>query len=125
MVTLSLEERVARIEGILEQMDKRLNHIESDIIGLRAEIRELRSEMYSRFDDLRGEMNSRFDSLRDEMNNRFREMNERFNTLERRFDGLNSRFDSFLKWIIGLILGMWTSIMITLIPILLKILGVI
>jgi len=114
MVALSLEERVARIEGILEQMDKRLNHIESDIIGLRVEIRELRSEMYSRFD-----------SLRDEVNNRFREMNERFNALERRFDGLNSRFDSFLKWIIGLILGMWTSIMITLIPILLKILGVI
>jgi uncharacterized coiled-coil DUF342 family protein len=88
-------------------MDKRLNHIESDIIGLRAEIRELRSEMYSRFND-----------LREEMNNRFREMNERFNTLDR-------RFDSFLRWIIGLILGMWTSIMITLIPILLKILGVI
>jgi restriction endonuclease S subunit len=100
MVTLSLEERVARIEGILEQMDKRLNHIKSDIVGLRAEIRELRSDMYGRFDSLRDEMNSRF-------------------------DGLNSRFDSFLKWIIGLILGMWTSIMLTLIPILLKILGVI
>ena len=100
MVALSLEERVARIEGILEQMDKRLNHIESDITVIRAEIRELRSEMYSRFDSLRDEMNSRF-------------------------DGLNSRFDSFLKWIIGLILGMWTSIMLTLIPILLKILGVI
>lgn len=27
----SLEERVARIEGILEQMDKRLNHIESEL----------------------------------------------------------------------------------------------
>jgi restriction endonuclease S subunit len=100
MVALSLEERVAKIEGILEQMDKRLNHIESDITVIRAEIRELRSEMYSRFDSLRDEMNSRF-------------------------DGLNSRFDSFLKWIIGLILGMWTSIMLTLIPILLKILGVI
>ncbi|MCS7366656.1 MAG: hypothetical protein NDF52_02115 [archaeon YNP-WB-062] len=31
----SLEERVARIEGILEQMDKRLNHIESEIRDLR------------------------------------------------------------------------------------------
>jgi chaperonin cofactor prefoldin len=122
---MSLEERVARIEGILEQMDKRLNHIESDIVGLRTEIRELRSDIYKRLDDLREEMNSRFDGLRGEMNNRFRDMNERFNTLERRFDGLNSRFDSFLKWIIGLILGMWTSIMLTLIPILLKILGVI
>jgi prefoldin subunit 5 len=40
----SLEERVARIEGIVEQMDKRLNHIES-------EIRDLRNEMS---DEIRG-----------------------------------------------------------------------
>jgi len=118
VIIMSLEERIAKIEGILEQMDKRLNHIESDIVGLRAEIRELRSEMYKRLDDLRGEMNSRFDSLGGEMNERFKE-------IDSRFDGLNSRFDSFLRWIIGLIFGMWTSIMITLIPILLKILGVI
>lgn len=26
-----MEERIARIEGILEQMDKRLNHVESDL----------------------------------------------------------------------------------------------
>jgi chromosome segregation ATPase len=52
----SLEERVARIEGILEQMDKRLNHIESEIRDLRAEIRDLRSEI----GDLRRDLNSRF-----------------------------------------------------------------
>jgi chaperonin cofactor prefoldin len=51
VVVLGLEERVARIEGVLEQIDKRLNHIESDIVGLRAEIRELRGEMHKRFDD--------------------------------------------------------------------------
>jgi len=34
----SLEERVARIEGILEQMDKRLNHIESELRGLRRDL---------------------------------------------------------------------------------------
>jgi tetrahydromethanopterin S-methyltransferase subunit F len=77
------------------------------LLVFRAEIRELRGEMHKRFDDLREDMNSRF-----------REMNERLNIRDR-------RFDSFLKWIIGLILGMWTSIMMTLIPILLKILGVI
>jgi hypothetical protein len=37
-----LEERVARIEGILEQMDKRLNHIES-------ELRDLRRDLNNRF----------------------------------------------------------------------------
>jgi len=52
----SLEERVARIEGILEQMDKRLNHLESEIRDLRAEIRDLRSEI----GDLRRDLNNRF-----------------------------------------------------------------
>jgi predicted nucleic acid-binding Zn-ribbon protein len=39
----SLEERIARIEGILERMDKRLNHLESEIRDLRVEIRDLRA----------------------------------------------------------------------------------
>jgi hypothetical protein len=34
----SLEERVARIEGILDQMDKRLNHIEGEIRDLKRDL---------------------------------------------------------------------------------------
>ena len=45
----SLEERVARIEGILEQMDKRLNHLESEIKSLRGEIGDLRRDLNNRF----------------------------------------------------------------------------
>jgi peptidoglycan hydrolase CwlO-like protein len=56
----SLEERVARIEGILEQMDKRLNHLESEIRDLRvyveSEIKSLRGEI----GDLRRDLNNRF-----------------------------------------------------------------
>ncbi len=33
-----MEERMARLEGIMEQMDKRLNHIETEISELRTEI---------------------------------------------------------------------------------------
>ncbi len=55
-----MEERVARIEGILEQMDKRLNHLESEIRDLRAyvesEIKGLRGEI----GDLRRDLNNRF-----------------------------------------------------------------
>jgi len=49
----SLEERVAKIEGILEQMDKRLNHIES-------EVRDLRNELYREIRDLRKALDYRF-----------------------------------------------------------------
>ena len=55
-----MEERVARIEGIVEQMDKRLNHIES-------EIRNLRNEMSDEIRGLRGEIGD----LRKDLNNRF------------------------------------------------------
>jgi peptidoglycan hydrolase CwlO-like protein len=55
-----LEERVAKIEGILEQMDKRLNHLESEIRDLRvyveSEIKSLRGEI----GDLRRDLNNRF-----------------------------------------------------------------
>ena len=56
----SMEERIARIEGILEQMDKRMNHMETEVRELRvyveAEIRELRREL----DELRRDLNTRF-----------------------------------------------------------------
>jgi chaperonin cofactor prefoldin len=48
-VESDLEERVAKIEGILEQVDKRLNHLESEIRELRDEVRELRRDLNSRF----------------------------------------------------------------------------
>jgi len=56
----SLEERVARIEGILERMDKRLNHLES-------EIRDLRVYVESEIKNLRGEIGG----LRRDLNDRF------------------------------------------------------
>ncbi len=76
---------MARVEGILEQMDRRLNHVEAEISNLRVEISNLRAEM----SNLRAEVSSLF------------------------------------KWTVGLILGMWVTVMMTLVPILLKILGVI
>ncbi len=94
--SLSLEERVTRLEteiayirGVLEQMDRRLNHIESEVSGLRSELSGLRSELSG----LRSEVDKRFESL--------------------------------FRWVVGLILGMWASVMLTLIPMLLKLLGAI
>jgi len=89
----SLEERVAKIEGILEQMDKRLNHIETEISGLRNDTSTEMSSLRAEISNLRTDMERRFESL--------------------------------FKWTVGLILGMWITIIMTLIPILLKILGII
>jgi tetrahydromethanopterin S-methyltransferase subunit B len=50
---------------------------------------------------------------------------ERLNHIESRLDRIESRIDSLLKWTVGLIMGMWITVMMTLLPILLKLLGAI
>jgi len=48
-----LEERVAKIEGAVSQMNERLNHLGNEITGLRGEMRDmeksLRAEIRSNF----------------------------------------------------------------------------
>ena len=45
----ALEQRVAKVEGILEEVRARLNHMESEIRDVRAEISELRREIHINF----------------------------------------------------------------------------
>ncbi|HID55740.1 TPA: hypothetical protein EYP37_04365 [Candidatus Poribacteria bacterium] len=52
---------MARIEGTLGQMDKRLNHIETEIVGLRNEIVGLRNELRGEIDGLRAELRTKAD----------------------------------------------------------------
>jgi predicted nucleic acid-binding Zn-ribbon protein len=86
----SLEERVARIEGILEQMDKRLNHLESEIRDLRVEIRDLRAYVEGEIKGLRNEIMSEIGGLRRDLNNRF-------------------------LWILGVQITMWVTIILAVI----------
>ncbi|HLA37112.1 MAG TPA: hypothetical protein VJZ02_01455 [Candidatus Brocadiales bacterium] len=51
-----LEERQAKVEGILEQLEKRVSNVELAIMELRKEIAELRKEMSSNFRWLMGIM---------------------------------------------------------------------
>jgi len=60
MESSSLEERVARIEGILEQMDKRLNHLESEIRDLRVYVESEFKSLRDVIGDLRRGLNNRF-----------------------------------------------------------------
>jgi predicted RNase H-like nuclease (RuvC/YqgF family) len=60
MESSSLEERVARIEGILEQMDKRLNHLESEIRDLRVYVESEIKSLRGVISDLRRDLNNRF-----------------------------------------------------------------
>ncbi len=68
--------------------------------------------------ELRNELREEMYRIRDELRNRI-------DHVEARIDRVETRIDSLFRWMVGLILGMWVSIMLTLIPILLKLLGAI
>lgn len=89
---VAMEERVSKLEGAYEQVDRRLGRIGD-------EIRDLRSDMNSRIEGLRGEMNGRIDEtnraiegLRTEMNGQMEglrgEMNRRMGSLETRLNAI-------------------------------------
>ena len=72
-------------------------------IATKQDLKELREEIYKIREGLGGETNE----LRGKINE------------------LGGRVDTLFRWMVGLILGMWISVMPTLIPILLKLLGAI
>ena len=63
----NIEERMGRMEGTLGQMGERLNHVETEIGGLRREIGELRSHVDTGLSGMRGEMGD----LRKDVDSRF------------------------------------------------------
>ena len=105
------QERLSRLEGTYEQVDRRLDDTNSRLGGVQRAIDGLRAEMNSRFeevnsrfeamnqaiDGLRSETNRAIDGLRAEMNSRFEETNSRFDGLRSemnsRFEETNSRFE--------------------------------
>jgi len=89
-----LEERLARLEGRVEELSKRV-------------------------DDLRNDVNARFSELRNDMNHRFAELSKRIDDLRNDIRRLEDRAESRFKWLMGTLITMWISIMAMLITIVL------
>ena len=58
-----IEQRISRLEGAYEQVDRRLDEMHQSINNLRAEMNGLRVETHESINSLRAEMNSRFNTL--------------------------------------------------------------
>ncbi len=68
---MTLEDRVSRLEGALEQIDHRLGDLHQSIIGVREEIHVLRSDTNTEIKGLRDEVKTEISELRAESNSRF------------------------------------------------------
>jgi archaellum component FlaC len=103
---MQIEERVAKIEGIVEQMNERLNHIETDL-------GDLREEMKSEIRDLRSDLGT----LREETKSEIRDLRSDLGTLREEtkseIKDLTQKIESNFKWTIGLMITMWITIILT------------
>ncbi|MGR3173316.1 MAG: hypothetical protein ACUZ8N_01790 [Candidatus Scalindua sp.] len=59
----SIEERTAKVEGILEQMDKRLTNIEGEIVRI--------NNRFEHVNDRFDQMNARFDQVNTRIDQKF------------------------------------------------------
>ncbi len=101
------EDRKARLERIVEE--RKITTDDSLVLGILRLHREI-GGLHKRIDDT----NKRIDELRVDTN-------ERMEGVNKRIEEINRRMDSNFKLTVGLILGMWASMIAILIPILLKV----
>ena len=65
------QQRISRLEGAYEQVDRRLDDMHQAIEGLRAEMHQAIEGLRSETQGLRAEMHQAIEGLRTEMNNRY------------------------------------------------------
>ena len=107
----TLEERVAYLEGRVEEHSKAWEDLKDMIINLDHKVD-------TRIDSLDQRLSSRMDSL-DEKVDRFREeLSSRIDSLDKRFssriDSLDQKFSRYFLWIIGIQVTIFLSIIATL-----------
>ncbi len=85
-----MEERISKIEGIISQMNERLNHIGNEVTSLRSEISDTRNSLKSEITSLRSEISDTRNSLRSEIS-------------------------GVRNWMFGILIPMWVTIIIAVI----------
>jgi predicted nucleic acid-binding Zn-ribbon protein len=86
-------------------MDKRLNHLESEIRDLRVEVRNLRAYVESEIKSLRAYFEGEIKGLRGEVMGEVKSLRGEIGDLRR---DLNNRF----LWILGVQITMWVTIIL-------------
>jgi len=123
-VSEALEERVAKMEGILDQVDKRLGGVESELRDLReetrAEIRGLREELRGEIGELRGEISGLREKMESGIEGLRKEMKEEIGELRGEIRKMDDRFYTFMKWIIAALIGSWATLMAAILTLMLK-----
>jgi len=113
----TLGERVSAIEGTIRNYDRIFDMLHEGQKNLRIDIGKDIANTNQRIEDLRGDIDWRFGEMREDMDKRFGdidkrfgEMNERITRLGTRIDMANTKMDSTFKWLLGVQIAMWVTI---------------
>lgn len=109
-----MEERVSRLEGAYEQVDKRLDDLKQEITTFRGEmhgeIGSLRNDIGSLRDETRrdiGSLRNDIGSLRDEMRNEIGSLRDEMRSDN---DSLRSEMNNRMNNVYILLLGSWLTL---------------
>src|SRR5258705_470159 len=96
----SLEERVAYLEGRMEDHSAGAGE-------LRTDVRELRADTNRQFTELRGDMNQQFTEVRAEMTGQFTEVRTE---MSQQFTDVRSDMSRQFRWLVGIQLAFLVSV---------------
>lgn len=97
-------ERIARVEGRVEEHSRMVEDIAGRFTNLESRFDRAEANNAVRFDHLEARLDARFDRLDEKID-------EIRNGLDGRVDGLDAKMTSYFTWMIGLTLASWLSLM--------------
>ncbi|MGR3294325.1 MAG: hypothetical protein ACUZ9M_09960 [Candidatus Scalindua sp.] len=110
----TLEERVAYLEGKVEEHSKGLEDIKDLIISLDQKFDRrmdaLDQKFDSRIDAFDQKFDRRIDALDQKIDSRGDSLNQRINNLDQRIEHLDQKFSKYFLWIIGIQVTIFLSI---------------
>jgi predicted nucleic acid-binding Zn-ribbon protein len=104
--TTSLEERMARLEGVMEQMNYRMGSLETRIVSLENGQLHIRQELSAMRKELTGKIESVHSELTDKIDTTRKELTDKIDTT---YQTLLPKMDSQFHWILGIILTSWIT----------------
>ena len=112
-----IDDTNTRIDDLRLDMNGRIDDTNKKIDDLKSDMNGRIDDTNTRIDDLRLDMNGRIDGINkriDETNRRIDETNKRIDDTNRKIEEmdirLNRRIDSNFKWMLGIQIAMWITI---------------
>ncbi|MFQ6040133.1 MAG: hypothetical protein ACE5PV_04690 [Candidatus Poribacteria bacterium] len=125
-VTSELRSLGQRITDLKESMEERFTQVDRRFVEFKEYVDERFAQVDRRFVEFREYVDKRFDGVDkqfDGVDKQFDGVDKRLDGVDKRLDRMDGRFDKLdatLKWVIGLVIGLFSPIIIGIVAIIIK-----